>query len=194
MPYSSVEGKDWLVAQVWSALRSAPLRHNAETGGVLAPSVLDIGAGSGTYAELLKRTDPGNIGAVHAIAVEIHAPYVPRFNLRAKYDEVIVGDARELVLPAADVVILGDVLEHMSFGDARRLWHKVRNIATTAVFLSLPIVEWPQGPLDGNEHEAHLHSWTHASVLAHLPGIVEFSRGESIGVYRAYPSIPGVRS
>lgn len=193
MPYSSVEGKTWLHEHIWAALAEAPLRFDVETGAPLAARLLDIGAGSGTYANLLK-IEPCARKHLHLTAVEIHAPYVHGYGLRAKYDEVIIGDARTLVLPDSEVVILGDVLEHMSFGEARQLWHKARAAATTAVFLSLPIVEWPQGPVLGNEHEAHLHTWSDAGVRGNLPGIVEHWTGPTIGVYRALPSVPGVRS
>lgn len=190
MPHSSDQGKPWMRREIWEALDGAPERFD-EGGSRLAPRVLDIGAGAGAYADLLASTMPRRF-LPHMTAVEIHEPYVERFGLLRKYDEVLLGDARTNDLPEADVVILGDVLEHMSFGDAKALWAKARAAATTAVFLSLPIVEWPQGAVDGNKHEAHLHSWTHASVQANLPGIVEWHLGEAIGAYRALPSRPAV--
>ena len=194
MPYSSNEGKDWLAERIWAALRGAPERADAE-GNRLAPRVLDIGAGSGTYADLLVRTDTGGARHYpHETAIEIYPRYVHQYRLRRKYDEVIIGDAREVGFPDSDVVILGDVLEHMSFGQAKEVWAKARAAATTAVFLSLPVVEWPQGAVNGNAHEAHVHTWSHTSVIAHLPGVAEWWVGPTIGVYRALPSVPGVRS
>jgi predicted nicotinamide N-methyase len=189
MPYSSGEGKAWLAAQIWAALREAPERTDEETGHVFAPRVLDIGAGSGTYADLLS---PGrhvrDRGYLHITAIEIHIPYVSRFNLRSKYDDIIMGDARVTALPKSDVVILGDVLEHMPLPDAVALWQRAREAATTAVFASLPIVEYPQGESEGNPHEAHVHTWSHDLVLAELAGITEWWAGPQIGVYRAGPA------
>lgn len=181
MPYSSNEGKDWMAARIWEALRSAPERLGYE-GKLLAPRVLDIGAGSGTYADLLGH------GGTYLTAIEIHAPYVERFGLRGKYDEVIFGDARTVPFPRAEVVILGDVLEHMPLADAVAVWAKARRAATAAVLASLPIVEYPQGEVDGNAHEAHVHTWSHELVLAELAGVTDWWAGPQIGVYRARPA------
>jgi hypothetical protein len=173
MPYSSDEGKAWMLKQ----LRAADPR-----------TVVDIGVGSGTYgrAAALELDSPP-----HLVGIEIHAPYVRRFDLHQWYDEVIVADVRQIPIPAADVVILGDVLEHMRFADALAVWAKARWAARSCVLLSLPIVEWPQAEAEGNAHEAHLETWTHARVLAELDGIIEFEEGARIGVYRATPARAG---
>lgn len=191
MPYSSDEGKDWLTQCIWGSLASAPIRLEEDRGQArqLPPRVLDIGAGSGTYADLIQRTggERPRHRRPHLTAMEIHEPYVARFKLLEKYDEVIVGDARTNPLPQAEVVILGDVLEHMTLPEAVRLWEKARRAATAAVILSLPIVEWPQGAVDGNPHEAHLHTWTDELVREHLAGIVGAHLEEHVGVYWAQP-------
>lgn len=184
MPYSSDEGKAWMRTQILAALRAAPVRYH--DGDQLAPRLLDIGAGSGTYAGLLaQEMSPWLLP--HMTAVEIHEPYVGRFGLRRLYDEVVVADARTVTFPRAEVVILGDVLEHVPLDDAIALWRKAREAATVAVFLSLPIVEWPQGESEGNPHEAHVETWDHDTVIGLLPGIRECWRGEQIGCYRAEP-------
>lgn len=181
MPYSSNEGKWWMRERILDSLRIAAPRFDPE-GEQLAPRVLDIGAGSGTYAKLLcTQTDL----PIHITAIEIYAPYVERFHLRAAYDEVIVGDARLMDLPTVEVVIFGDVLEHMPAADAAALWRKARAAATRSVYASLPIVEWPQGESEGNPHEAHVETWTHERVMAELNGIEVFQIGTTIGCYRA---------
>jgi 2-polyprenyl-3-methyl-5-hydroxy-6-metoxy-1,4-benzoquinol methylase len=167
MPYSSGEGKEWLLGRLTAA---AP------------ETVLDIGAGSGTYARLLRPRVPG----CRFIAIEVYAPYVERFGLAALYDQVIVGDVRHVELPSCDVAILGDVLEHLPHPDAVAVWDKVRRAAGTTL-LSLPIVRYRQGTSEGNAHEAHLHTWDHEQVLA-LGGIVAYEVGRQIGVYEAGPA------
>lgn len=170
MPYSSPEGKQWLVDKI-TALHPA--------------SILDVGVGAGTYGGLLRPYLPD----CHFTGIEIFEPYVEIYDLRAKYNLVIVGDVIEMAeLPPADVVMLGDVLEHMEHDQAVAVWGEARRAARQAVFLSIPIVEYPQGPSHGNPHEAHVHTWTAEMVLADLPGIVEAVNYGQIGVCRAVPA------
>lgn len=167
MPWSDEEGKSWLATRV---IQHRPM------------SLLDVGAGSGTYSLLLRDRLPGCV----FIALEVHEPYVARFDLHARYDEVIVGDARTVPLPKVDVIVLGDVLEHMSMEDARALWARAREAATRAVFGSVPLGEHPQGAEEGNEFERHVASWTWEDVW-HLPGVVAGRPGMVIGVVEGEP-------
>lgn len=164
---SSVEGKEWTRDRV---------RALADVGPV---SVLDIGPGVGTYAKLL-----AGPGVSRLTGIEIWEPYVHTYRLRDYYDEVIVGDARVVDWPSADVVIMGDVAEHMDVPDAQRLWRKAEASAAKAIFLSIPIVHYPQGHIEGNPHEHHVvEDWNHDRVLAAFPGIQTWWRGTEIGVY-----------
>ena len=170
MPYSSPEGKPWVCERI-CALHPA--------------SVLDIGAGAGTYATLLRPQLPG----CTFTAIEVYAPYVDRFGLRDLYSALVIGDVRFFNnLPLADVIILGDVLEHLQFDEALDLWDRARAAAHKAVFLSLPIVDYPQGECEGNDHEAHLHTWSHDLVMTSLRGIVDHATYREIGVYQAEPA------
>ncbi|HEV7931835.1 MAG TPA: class I SAM-dependent methyltransferase [Actinomadura sp.] len=164
MPYSSEEGKAWLIGRVTA---------------VAPKTIVDVGAGWGTYARLLRH----RVRGCRFIAIEVYEPYVERFGLESLYDEVIVGDVRQVELPRCDVAILGDVLEHLPQPDAVAVWDKVRRAAGTTL-LSLPIVRYRQGASEGNVHEAHLHTWDHDQVLA-LGGIVAYQVGRQIGVYEA---------
>jgi hypothetical protein len=164
MPISSREGKDWTLAKVRA----------------LAPdSLLDVGAGAGTYAKLLKDDRPARM-----VAVEVFEPYVEKYGLAELYDEVLLGDAREIALPPADVVVLGDVAEHMSVEEAQDLWARASASAARAVYLSIPIVHYPQGALEHNDHEVHVvDDWDHDKVMASFEGITDHFRGDVVGVY-----------
>jgi hypothetical protein len=170
MPVSSTQGKDWLTERIVA----------------LAPrSVLDVGPGSGTYAKLLRPLLPES----RWIGIEAWRPYVEKYDLRFWYHALIIDDVTFLdLLPRVDVVILGDVLEHLTHENALKLWARARAAARRGVFLSLPIVEYPQGPVGGNPFEIHRHTWSHQSVLAELPGITDtFSLPwqHDVGAYQA---------
>lgn len=176
MPGSAEEGRDLMLSRLIDD--SGPR------------SVLDIGAGSGTYGRALR-------GMFHPfppylIGVEVWRPYVNRYRLDEVYDHVILRDVREMTLhewPRADVVILGDVLEHMSLTDARRVWNLARAAARKAVFLSIPIVPYPQGAEHGNPFEEHVvPDWTHLRVLATFEGITWSWQGTIVGRYEASPA------
>lgn len=164
MPISSTEGKDW----TRDKLRA------------LAPaSLLDVGAGAGTYARLLAEDRPARM-----VALEVFEPYVERYRLHELYDEVLLGDARTTELPEADVVVLGDVAEHMSVEEAQDLWRRAGDAARRAVYMSIPIVRYPQGELEHNAHEVHVvDDWDHDKVLAAFPGITDCFQGQVVGVY-----------
>lgn len=168
MPLSSAEGKPWTKGRI-DALA-------AEVGPV---EVLDIGPGVGTYAKLLAGASVSRL-----TGLEIHEPYVHTYRLRDHYDEILIGDARELELPACDVVILGDVAEHMTREAALDLWDRAGRAARRAVYLSIPIVHYPQGEIEGNVHEHHVvDDWDHDKVLAAFDGIGAFWTGTEVGVY-----------
>jgi len=164
MPISSTEGKAWTK----SCIRA------------LGPvSVLDVGAGAGTYAKLL-----ADVPTTRLTALEVFEPYVEAYRLRELYDEVVLADARTTALPEADVVILGDVAEHMKLPEALDLWARAAIAARRAVYLSIPIVHYPQGALEHNQHEVHVvDDWDHEKVLAAFAGIGEHWTGEVVGVY-----------
>ena len=107
--------------------------------------VIDVGAGAGTYRDLC---------GVPMDAVEIHKPYIDKYNLTAKYSHVYNQDAKEVDYTQYDIAILGDVLEHMSVEDAQVIITKLCE-SVDHVFIVVPYM-WPQGIYDNNEHEIHL--------------------------------------
>ncbi|MGB6180219.1 MAG: class I SAM-dependent methyltransferase [Rhodococcus sp. (in: high G+C Gram-positive bacteria)] len=167
MPQSSAEGKSWTRTRIHALAADGPV------------SVLDIGPGVGTYAKLLAGPAVSTI-----TGVEIWQPYVDTYRLHEYYDHIIVGDARTTELPSADVVIIGDVAEHMTEADALALWAKCCTAASRAVYLSIPIVHYPQHEIEGNPHEIHVdEDWNHERVLASFEGIGAWELGSEVGVY-----------
>lgn len=169
MPTSTAEGKDWIVPRILDELPG---------------SILDVGAGEGTYATYI--TAAGRRDEAYLIALEIHEPYVDRYALDAIYDMVIVADARAQRFPRVDVVILGDVIEHFAKDEAQKIWIKARRAARKVVLASIPLGNWPQGEVDGNEHERHRSIWSNESVHA-LGGVAASWTGRIVGCYAAVP-------
>ncbi|MFE9886865.1 class I SAM-dependent methyltransferase [Streptomyces scopuliridis] len=174
MPTSDAEGKDWSLERFQ--------RHLPDT-------VTDIGPGEGTYARLFRPTHEG----VWWTAIEIHKPYIAKYKLkstktRRMYDEIHVEDVRESEghLFHRDLVVCGDVLEHMPREDAVALLQRIEQVGAWNILVSLPIVESVQGEVDGNPHEAHLYQWDAGDmdrVLASLGGYVEAMHGGTLGVW-----------
>jgi hypothetical protein len=165
MPRSADEARPWIHEQME---RMGP------------GSVLDVGPGVGTYRRALSDLPLGPW-----TCVEVWEPYVGIYGLREQYDTVIVADIRDHEWQPVDYVILGDVLEHLPYTDALTVWANARANARKAVVLSLPIYPYPQGPLEGNHHETHLHDWSTAQVLAELAGITSYREFSIVGAFLA---------
>ena len=140
MPYSSESGKAYIRNIV---------------GRVKHERMLDIGCGSGTYAKMFPDA--------RWTGVEVWEPYIEEFKLNELYEEIILADARAVNLVRLghfDVVMLGDVLEHMEKDEAVALLDKARSVADT-VIVSIPIGHYPQDAYNGNPHEKHVtDNWT----------------------------------
>lgn len=152
-------------------------------------SILDIGAGRGTYIKLIKEDNKLCINSTW-VAIEAWTPYIQNFKLKEKYDRVINQDVRTLdwsQFKKLDVTIAGDVLEHMSKSDAVAL---VNNILNNSNFLiiSIPIVHFPQDEIEGNPFEVHVKDdWSHEEILETWGQYIinSFRKGtkSKIGVY-----------
>lgn len=114
--------------------------------------ILDIGAGQGKYRVIFADYPTMD-------AVEIFAPYVEQNMLHELYNTVYIGDAAEImgIMPEGahwDVIILGDVLEHLEYKRALKLLLSLERVCTE-YFVVVPY-EYPQGEEDGNIHQCHL--------------------------------------
>lgn len=109
--------------------------------------ILDIGPGIGTYSDLLA-------GLGYSIdCIEAFAPYVDMFKLKDKYSQVYIGDATEVDIDFSqyNLVIMGDVLEHMDYHKAKILIERVSNVP---MIVAVPFMS-EQGVHYDNEYEIH---------------------------------------
>lgn len=81
--------------------------------------VLDVGAGSGIYYDLL------NHYFNHIDAVEVYKPLIDEFELDKKYHKIFNCDFIDFDFSFYDIIIMGDVLEHIPTPIAIDLIRKV---------------------------------------------------------------------
>lgn len=146
-----------------------------------AKYVLDIGAGSGTYADALRNS--GYRGKIDA--VEIWQPYIDEYNLNNKYRNVYSDDVRLFDNFDYDVVIFGDILEHMTKEQALKVWKKVSAQSQYAL-IAIPIIHYHQGEINGNPYETHVkEDWSVQEVLDSFSNIVDHVAGDIVGAFWA---------
>lgn len=120
-------------------------------------TVVDVGVGHGKYG-LLCREYCGNLRRL--VGIEGERRYLERFPwLPAIYDELIVADARDVdngTYSDADVVVMADVLEHLTTEDGAALLRRIAGpvvISTPAEFFQNPEAD------AGYETERHRSLW-----------------------------------
>lgn len=130
--------------------------------------IIDIGPGSGTYINLIKEQH-NCCNSAYWIGIEVWGPYIKKYNLEQRYDQVINQDVREVdwkSLGPVSVVIAGDVLEHITKDQAIELVDKILSVSETLI-VSIPIVHMPQDEhAYENPYEEHVKDdWSHAEVM-----------------------------
>ena len=117
----------------------------------LDAKILDVGAGCGTYSDLLR-------GYGYKMdAIEIWEPYIKKYNLKDKYDNVYLGSITEMgidELSKYNFIILGDVLEHIDTIKAQGLIYVLSHFGKS-ILVAIPY-QMEQGEHEGNIHETHL--------------------------------------
>lgn len=144
--------------------------------------ILDVGAGNGNFGQRVKSVFGDS---VVIDAIEAWEPYISQFNLNSKYNNVFNQDARLWDDFAYDLVVFGDVLEHMSEAEAKELWSKASSAAKYGL-ITIPIIHYPQGAEFGNPFEIHHEEdWNTARLLEAFPGIIDYKEFSITGAYLA---------
>ena len=118
-------------------------------------------------------------------AVEIWQPNIEKHRLEDKYRQVFCGDVSELAYGDYDIVIFGDVIEHMTVEQAQQAIgyakEHCREILAAVPFL------YRQGPMYGNPWEAHLQEdLTPESFAERYPGFRLIYRPKPNYAYYVY--------
>jgi len=111
--------------------------------------ILDVGSGIGTYSDLLRPK-----GFINIDCVEVFEQYVIDYNLKEKYNNVFIGDVTKINInfDVYDLIIFGDVLEHIDLESAKNLLNRLSN---KNLIVAVPF-ESKQGEHFGNSYEIHL--------------------------------------
>jgi len=139
-------------------------------------TILDVGPGAGNYSKHLRDYFPRMFG------IEIHEPWIKIYNLESKYEKVWVGNILEYDFDWYDIILLGDVVEHIEEGEAIELIKKIYNKCEEMV-IAIPF-NAPQGEWGGNIYETHLQPHlTHESFMEKYYGFKPLQYRNDYGVY-----------
>lgn len=138
-------------------------------------TILDVGAGSGTYSKLLGKFFP-NIDAV-----EIYGPNITDYNLFSLYRFVSNRSIVGLEYPFYDLIIFGDVIEHLSVEDAQKVLEYASERCHDLI-VAVPYSYKQEG--NENEHEHHIQSdLTQENVLERYPVLKPLFIDKRYGYY-----------
>jgi 2-polyprenyl-3-methyl-5-hydroxy-6-metoxy-1,4-benzoquinol methylase len=138
--------------------------------------ILDVGAGWGKYAHLLPN--------FYMDACEVWQDYIEKESIDQLYNHVFKCDILDMPISPGDydVVIFGDVLEHIETEEAQKLISdlskKVKQIVVAVPYL------YKQEAVDGNPYEAHKQpDLTPAIMKKRYPELRPIAVSKEKGVY-----------
>ena len=131
-------------------------------------TVLDVGAGMGIYSILAKQPHQ------RWTALEVFYPYVAMFNLKSRYEDIIISDIRYVdykKIGKFDLIILADMLEHMTKNEAKKvLKEALRN--STYTLICFPTIHQEQhAGHEGNDFETHIDHWSYDDMKKFLKSL-----------------------
>ncbi|KAF5078552.1 hypothetical protein DSECCO2_138300 [anaerobic digester metagenome] len=127
--------------------------------------ILDVGFGSGVYGKLLRAFYYQNIDGVDVYDKNIH-----EMGLNKIYDNIFIENIMDFHFEHYDLIIMGDVLEHIELESAKELLKGfIEDDKCSVLIVSIPY-EYEQGELYGNPHEKHLQDEVTAEYMKkHYP-------------------------
>ena len=143
---------------------------------MLGDSALDVGACNGVWWDMLGKY-------LEMDAVEIFVPNVVIFDLPNKYNQVAIGDIKDYKYDWYDLIIFGDVIEHMTVENAQDVleyaWPRCKDLIVAVPF------EYVQDEIYGNKWERHIQDdLTPAIFDERYPGMqLLFDTGHQYAYY-----------
>ena len=109
--------------------------------------ILDVGAGEGTYYNYLHDY------FTNIEAVEIFKPNIDNYGLENKYKKVYNVDIKDFKYDYYDIIIFGDVIEHLEVNEAKEVLIYALNRCKEMI-VAVPYLN-PQGIEEDNIYEIH---------------------------------------
>jgi SAM-dependent methyltransferase len=116
-------------------------------------SILDVGCGQGNPMNIIKKRM--NVG--YSVGVDIFKPYLDYCKKEKIFSKVVLADVRKLSFPdkSFDVVLLDQIVEHLTEKEAWSLIKKAEKIARRQVIIATPIGECFHPSVDDNKYQLH---------------------------------------
>ena len=138
-------------------------------------SCLDVGACDGKWAQLVG-------DHLDMDAVEIFRLNIVNHRLYNKYRKVFNADIREFIYEHYDLIIFGDVLEHMTVPEAQAVLAYAYPRCKDMI-IGVPF-NYPQGAIYGNPYEEHKQAdLNHGLFMKRYPGFQSLILYHNYGYY-----------
>lgn len=140
--------------------------------------ILDVGAGCGTYYNLLK----GFFFQKNFYAVEVFEPNIDKYDLKSKYEYVFNTDIKDFEYDFFDIIIFGDVIEHLTVEEAQQVL-KYAYDRCKEMIVAVPY-EMEQGIAEDNVYEIHKQpDLTPENMLERYPMLKLLHKNSKYGYY-----------
>jgi len=139
-------------------------------------SILDVGAGEGTYLPFLQDY------FTNIEAIEIFKPNIDNFNLEERYNRVYNANIVGFEYDYYDIIIFGDVIEHLEINDAQNVLKYALNRCKEMI-VAVPYMS-TQGIEEGNVYEIHKQDdLTDEIMKKRYPYLKNVFKNEKYGYY-----------
>lgn len=139
--------------------------------------ILDVGAGDGLWGKILNKQH-------HIDGVEIFKPYIEKYELERHYNNIYNINILDFEFQNDyyDIIIMGDVLEHIELEDAQKLVSKLSK-KTKELIIVVPYM-LQQAAYDKNIYQEHKQpDLTHENFLKRYPEMSLLVKNDYLGVY-----------
>jgi SAM-dependent methyltransferase len=116
-------------------------------------TILDVACGQGNPMKLIKK----RMQVTYCVGVDIFKPYLDHCRREKIFDKVILQDIRNLNFPdkSFDIVLLDQIVEHLTEKEAWKLIEKAEKIARRQVIIATPIGHCFHPAVDNNKYQIH---------------------------------------